>query len=161
MSTRYAVDTEVSTDRSIAEIRGTIRRYGASEFAHMEGENRAVIMFTMRDRRVMFRLDMPDRDGEEFTHAVYGGRGRQRRTAQTAEAAWDQACRSRWRALALVVKAKLEAVESGIAEFETEFLGNIVMPGTSVTVGEYVGPELRVAYQRGEPRPLLPPPPKA
>ncbi len=40
----------------------------------------------------------------------------------------------RWRALVLVVKAKLEAVASGISTLESEFLANIVM-GNGQTIG--------------------------
>ena len=36
--------------------------------------------------------------------------------------------RQRWRALALCIKAKLEAVECGITSFEEEFLAHVVMP---------------------------------
>jgi len=152
---RYAQDTSVSTDKSISEIRNTVLRYGASEFMHAEGEAQAVIMFSMHDRRVMFRVNMPDPKSKAFTHTP--GQGKLR-TKEAAHQAWEQACRARWRSLALVVKAKLEAVASGITEFETEFLGNIVMPGTSVTVGEFVKEDLRLAYEVGHMVPLLPPP---
>ena len=157
MVRRYAEDTSVSTDKSIAEIRNTVRRYGASEFMHAEGDTQAVIMFSMHDRRVMFRVNMPDPKSKEFLRTP--GRGLSR-TAQQAHQAWEQACRARWRSLSLVVKAKLEAVASGITTFETEFLGNIVMPGTSVTVGEFVKEDLRLAYEVGHTVPLLPPPHK-
>jgi len=56
--------------------------------------------------------------------------------------------------LALVVKAKLEAAASGI----TEFLGNIVVPGTSCTMGEFVKEDLRLAYKVGPMVPLPPTP---
>jgi len=39
----------------------------------------------------------------------------------------EAATRQRWRALNLVLKAKLEAVASGIATLDSEFLANIVM----------------------------------
>ena len=39
----------------------------------------------------------------------------------------EQGKRSRWRALYLVVKAKLEAVSSGIVSMEDEFLAQTVM----------------------------------
>ena len=35
MTRRFAADTSVSMDRSIAEIRTTVRRYGANEFIGM------------------------------------------------------------------------------------------------------------------------------
>ncbi|MET3483173.1 hypothetical protein [Methylobacterium sp. 1973] len=152
MSRRYAADTSVPMDRSISEIRTTVRRYGASEFAHMESDTQAAIHFTMRGRRILFRLAMPDPKDAEFTKTETG----RDRSASAAETAWEQACRSRWRALALVIKAKLEAVEVGIVVFEDEFLANTVPPGASVTFGEAVREEMRLAHEKRELTPLLP-----
>ncbi|HEV8474571.1 MAG TPA: hypothetical protein VGR82_17470, partial [Methylomirabilota bacterium] len=69
-----------------------------------------------------------------------------------------QGDRQRWRALLLVVKAKLEAVRAGIAVFEQEFLGFIVVPDTNQTIYEFAAPRL----QSGEftSQRLLPVPPK-
>jgi hypothetical protein len=152
---RYAEDTSVSTDKSIAEIRNTVRRYRNSEFMHAEGDTQAVIMFSMHDRRVMFRVNMPDPKSKAFTHTP---EQRKLRTAAAAQAAWEQACRARWRSLSLVGKAKLEALASGMTEFETEFLSNIVMPGTGVTVGEFVRKDLQLVYEQGHFVPPLPAP---
>lgn len=153
MTRRFAADTSVSTDKSIAEIRATVRRYGASEFAHMEGDRQAAVTFTMRGRRILFRLQMPDPKAREFLRTP--GRDLPRTPVQ-AEAAWEQACRSRWRALALVIKAKLEAVEVGIVVFEDEFLANTVPPGASITFGEAVREKMALAHPEKALTPLLP-----
>jgi hypothetical protein len=50
--------------------------------------------------------------------------------------------RQRWRALYLVVRAKIEAVEAGLAIFEEEFLAFIVVPGLNKTIGEIMVPRL-------------------
>lgn len=63
--------------------------------------------------------------------------GRRTRSDDAAEKAWEQATRQRWRALHLVVKAKLEAVESGITVFDDEFLAHIVLPDGG-TVGRWM-----------------------
>lgn len=152
MTRRYAADTSVPMDRSISEIRTTVRRYGASEFAHMESDTQAAITFTMRGRRILFRLAMPDPKAREFTHTDLG----KVRSASVAETAWEQACRSRWRALALVIKAKLEAVEVGIVVFEDEFLANTIPPGASITFGEAMRENMRLAHEKTELTPLLP-----
>ncbi len=66
-----------------------------------------------------------------------------------------QAERQRWRALLLVLKAKLEAVESKIATFESEFLSHIVLPDDR-TVAQHVMPLIAQAYETGAmPRRLL------
>ena len=69
---------------------------------------------------------------------------------------WEQACRQRWRALALVIKAKLEAVESGITTFEDEFLAHIVMPDGQ-TVATHIKPRIAEAYEGGRMLALMPP----
>ena len=68
---------------------------------------------------------------------------------------WEQATRQCWRALALVVKAKLEAVEANIATFEEEFMAHIVMPDGK-TVAEHARPMIASAYKSGKIQPLLP-----
>lgn len=77
------------------------------------------------------------------------------RSPELAAKEWEQACRQRWRALALVIKAKLEAVESGISVFEDEFMANIVLPGGR-TVSEEVRPRIAAMYEGGPVQPLLP-----
>ena len=58
-------------------------------------------------------------------------------------------------ALALVVKAKLEAVQSGIVGFEDEFMAHIVMPDGK-TVAEHARPLIASAYETGKVPALLP-----
>ena len=152
--TRYAESTSVSSDKSRAEIEKILVRYGAGRFLYGWDADQAVIGFTMLDRQIRFLLPLPDRNGHEFTHTPE--RGNERSPAQ-AEAQYDQAVRQRWRALALVIKAKLEAVESGITEFEDEFLAHIVLPDGQ-TVGAFMRPQIASAYKHGEPPKLLPGP---
>ena len=77
-----------------------------------------------------------------------------RRTKAAQQAAWEQACRQRWRALPLIIKAKLEAVESGITTLESEFLANIVLPDGG-TVGQWLTPQVAEAYATGRMPPML------
>lgn len=147
---KYASETSVSCENSRAEIERTIRRYGAKNFAFgMEGD-RAAVMFEMQGRRVRFVLVMPPES--QFARTP------QRKTLRSPKerlAAHEQACRQRWRALALAIKAKLEAVESGISCFEDEFMAHIVLPDGS-TVGEFMRPQIATAYTAGTmPRMLL------
>jgi hypothetical protein len=67
-------------------------------------------------------------------------KGRSRpESAQRSEC--DKAVRQRWRALLLVIKAKLEAIEAGVSTFETEWLPYVVLPGGK-TVAEHIGPQI-------------------
>lgn len=148
----YAADTQVSSEKSRAEIERTLRRYGATRFGYAWEEGSAVIVFEAQGRRVRFLLPMPDPQAREFHFTPAQNR---RRTPSAAEEAWEQACRQRWRALLLVIKAKLEAVEAGITEFEDEFLAHIVLPGGG-TVGQEIRPKLALAYSTGKMPPMLP-----
>ena len=99
---------------------------------------------------IKFVLTLPDPNDREFTHHSRG-----ERAPAAAEKAWEQASRQRWRALALVIKAKLEAVAAGITTVEDEFLSHTVLPDGS-TVGQWAAPQLALAYeQRTMPTALL------
>lgn len=150
--TRYAERTEVASDRSRAEIERTLRRYGATAFGYGWDQLAATIVFELADRRIKFRLPMPDRSDRAFTHTP--GKGL-RRTEDAIEREWEQAQRQRWRALALVIKAKLEAVEAEITTVEQEFLAHIVLPDNS-TVGDWARPQLALAYERNTMPALMP-----
>lgn len=149
---RYAEKTGVPSDRSRAEIERTLTRYGATAFGYMTNPAEAVIVFEIANRRVMFRLPMPDRRSRLFTHTPAKGL---RRSDDAAAEAYELGIRQRWRALALVIKAKLEAVEAGIATVEQEFLAHIVLPN-GTTVGEWAAPQLAIAYERNEMPALMP-----
>jgi hypothetical protein len=108
-------------------------------------------MFVLANRRIRFQLPLPDPNDKRFTHTP--GRG-QRRTADAQEREYEQAVRQRWRALALVIKAKLEAVEAGISSVEDEFLAFVMLPNGS-TVGETIAPQIEASYATGQMPPLL------
>lgn len=155
---KYAKDTDVSVAKSRSEIEGLIIRYGATSTAFMNGPGRAMIAFEAKGRRILFELPLPDPKEPRFTHAIIGRSSTPSpRPPERAQAAWEQACRQRWRALALVIKAKLEAVETGISQFEDEFMANIVMPDGQ-TVSQHVRPKIAQAYETGNMTPLLPAP---
>lgn len=150
----YARDTSVAVAKSEAEIKAVIRRYGATSFASFETSAAAMIAFEMRGRRVVFKLPLPDRGSKEFNETPSG---KWARSEKQAEQAWEQACRSKWRALLLCIKAKLESVEAGIETFDDAFLAHIQMPD-GLTVGEHVRPNIAVAYATNRMQPLLPGP---
>jgi hypothetical protein len=104
-----------------------------------------MIQFTASDRHVRFILILPSPEAEEFRRT---DRGRRRRSQEMAYAAWEQACRQRWRSLLLCIKAKLVAVEDGIEQFEEAFMAHIVVPGGQ-TVSELMRPQIDKAYADG------------
>ena len=149
--TKYAANTDMSIERSRAELERTLQRYGADRFAYMSGRTEASVGFSCNGLLVRFVLAMPDPADRKFTHTETK---RLKRSPAQAHEAWEQACRQKWRALNLVVKAKLEAVESGITTFEDEFLAHIVLPNGD-TVGQQALPRVREAYASGTTPPLL------
>ena len=146
---KYAANTNVSSELSRLEIEKTLIRYGADNFAYATSSGKALIGFTMYERQIKFVLPLPKK--EEFKLTPTG----RERTENSQFEAWEQACRQRWRALNLVIKAKLEAVECGISVFEDEFMANIVLPGGQ-TVSDFMTPQIEKAYISGTVPKLLP-----
>ena len=140
----YAEKRTVPIERSRAEIEGILRKHGATAFGHRWNETMAIIEFGLKDRVVRFTLPTPAKD--QFKTRIVRN-SRQQCTPEQREALWDQACRQRWRALALAVKAKFEAIEAGISEFEEEFLAYVVDPESRQTVGELLRPQLALRYE--------------
>jgi hypothetical protein len=153
--TRYAANTEVSSDKSRAEIERTLTRYGADQFMYGWQDQSAVVAFRAHGRMVRFILPLPARDEKRFTHFKRAGYWTPRTSEDAIRKEYEQAVRQRWRAFALVVKAKLEATESGISTFEDEFMANIVLPDGK-TVGEWMKPQIAEAYQLGHMPTMLP-----
>jgi hypothetical protein len=129
--TRYAERTKVPVAQTRTEIERALARYGADAFGYGWDGDRSVISFRAQGRYVRFAIQIPSSPQEE---------------------------RQRWRALLLVVKAKLEAVESGITSFEEEFLAHVVLPDNQ-TVGDWLLPQVWAAYEDGGmPKLLMPGP---
>lgn len=150
---RYAEGTTVSIESSQAEIARLIVRFGARRFmSGFDDDKRlAIVQFEAHNRRVKFILYMPDPSSREFTHNARG----QVRNATQRDNAYQAECRRLWRSLVLVIKSKLEAVESGIETFEDAFLANIVLP-SGQTVGEFIEPQIEASYRTGQMPPMLP-----
>lgn len=146
--TSFAANTKVSAARSQEEIRLVVKKYGAKSFGSFEDGDKAIVLFETQDRRVRFTLTLPDPEGDQFVYS----RGKLRAPYQIVPL-WEQACRQRWRALLLAIKAKLESVEAGIESFDEAFLSHIVLP-----TGEAFGPRaldaIAAAYD-GKPLPPL------
>jgi hypothetical protein len=117
----YAARTKVTTLATRSEIERLLLRAGAQAFAYGQDGAAVNIAFRMKGRHYRFTVKMPDN---------------------------DQALRSRWRALLLIIKAKLEAVAAGVSTFEDEFLGETVTP-SGQTVQEWLRPQIEDAYKLG------------
>lgn len=117
----YARQTKVPINQTRGEIERLLEKYGASQFVVGSSKETAMIAFEMQGWRIRFLLPLP----------VAKSAQKEREVAQEV--------RRRWRALGLVIKAKLEAVESKIVEFEREFMPFIVTNnGPNSTVGDQI-----------------------
>jgi len=147
---RYATQTQVPVDRSKGEIERILQRYGAEKFMTGWDQQKAVIAFIYEGRAIQISLVLPNKS--DFANTPTG---RRRRHPDDMIKHWEQACRQSWRALALVIKAKLEAVEAGIATFEDEFLAYTLLP-TGETVSQYSQPKINEMLKTGKVPKLLP-----
>lgn len=148
----YAANTTVSVEKSRAEIEATLARYGADSFAYATSPGIAIIGFQVTPPSgirlsIRMTLPIPRKSEERFTHRTVYGRLTENSPEQTNKL-WEQACRSSWRSLCLVIKAKLEACASGISTVEREFMADIMLPNGQ-TMGQQVEPQLRMLSEAG------------
>lgn len=147
----YAEKTTVSVASSKAQIEELLIKHGADEYATGHNSRFSFLGFSMGGRRVKLVIPALDPESEEVTHTSQG----KRRGAANQKSYYAQATKQKWRALLLIVKAKLEAVESGITTFEEEFMPHIILPD-GATVGEHLLPKIKQAYATGKMPALLP-----
>ncbi len=128
----YAQRTEVPVTKTRAEIERLLENAKAKQYgtAVDYDELKARVQFRLQDRVVRFTVQLPD-------------------PTKLGPTRFQSAERQRWRALLLVLKAKLESVESGIETFDSAFLAQIVMPNDS-TVADILKPHIISAYKSGK-----------
>jgi len=129
MTRRFAESTRVPVSQSRGEIEKLLSRHKCQQFGTAVDYMalKARVQFNAHSRIVRFVVSLPDpkkvRDVEQEERRI-------------------------WRSLLLVIKAKLEAVETQIATFEEEFLAHIVMPNDK-TVAELILPQIAESYSTG------------
>lgn len=140
----YAATTDVPFERSIADIVGLLKKVGAERIAQVDEPERFTIQFELAARLVRFRVPYPS---SIDVAAQTGPRQDEARVAA-------QLHRQRGRALLLVIKAKLESIESGVETFEQAFLANVVM-ANGETVYDRIAEPIAREYETGAPALLL------
>ena len=145
----YASSTTVSADRTIAQIRALVVKFGAEQFLLAHDAKHATVGFSYRGVPVRFDLPLPSVSDPEFQTSATG---RSRTDAQIASA-HEAAVRSQWRSLFALLKALLVAVEDGLIPFERAFFYDTVTPDGR-TVGQHMLPSVSNMLSSGRPIPL-------
>lgn len=110
----YANRTKVSTGKSLDEIKKKLTASGANSFMSGEMDGVIIVAFTIDGMAVKMQVPMPPSYSSDATAATMKS--------------YDQICRTKWRCLLLVIKAKIEAIESGIETFEQAFFPYFLAP---------------------------------
>jgi hypothetical protein len=120
---QYAQDTKVSPMQSLMQIQAALKKAGASQFMIISDDDHGY-------EGVAFK-----RAGISY-HMKVGVPDEKRRAALL-------------RALLLIVKAKIVAVDSGVRTFEEEFLNDILMADNR-TMGQHATEDLRMSLETGQ-----------
>lgn len=119
----FAEGTKVAVEKTRGEIESLVRKYGATQFSSGWTGAEAGIVFVVRGRSVKFVVPMPSKDDKKVRAKAAAMRGW---IATNLPKVVEAEERRRWRCLLLSIKAKLDAVETGIFTFDQEFLAHIV-----------------------------------
>ena len=134
MTRRYAETTKVPVAQTKAEIEGMLLKIGADRIGMMETRSgEAYVVF--ETEAAMYKLSAPALDPNAKN--------------------LDQERRRVWRAMGLLVKAKMTAITEGISTVEREFLADAVMPDGSTMIEH--APRLieQATSEHGPPRLML------
>ena len=155
----YAEGTSVSPEKTRLELDKLLQKHGADlRSLGVDDALGAFCVFRIDGRSVRLRVPIPT--VEECRPA----KGREPRgwhqwQPHIGQRHWmekrrDQIERERWRALLLLVKAKLEFVALGLSTVEREFLADVFLPNGH-TVHEELAASIEQAYLDGKMPKLL------
>jgi hypothetical protein len=134
--TMFASHTKVPVEQTRAEIDRLLTRNGATQtlIGYDSEKDLAAVAFTIDGAR--FRLQVPMR--------VMAAQNKRKVGKPLAGFAREQFYRSRWRAVLLLLKAKLEIVAIGVSTVEREFMADLLLPN-----GQTVEHVIPVLLERG------------
>jgi hypothetical protein len=131
----YAKETKVDVETSQFEIQKLLQKYGATKFGI--DWNELTIIFEIHQRKIKIKITPPQPSDRNIQFTPQ----RRKRTPDQIISALAQAKRQRWRALLLVIKAKLEAIEAGISTIDNEFLPYFILRNGQ-TLADHILPQL-------------------
>lgn len=162
----FAEGTSVSVEKSKLELERLLVKHGAKQYgtAHDDANGFALVHFKMSERLIRLQIPVPPlTDYPDPTKQSYYNKKKTPRNwdrlgvdsrKQWVNSQWEQACRTRWRCMLLIVKAKLEHIALGLSSVESEFLADIALPDGR-SVAELLKPQIAQAYLSGRMPPLL------
>jgi hypothetical protein len=147
MARKFAEGTTVQAGSTKGQIEDLLTSHGCDRYGTMADFATAWILFQHEGIGYKISIQLPDPDDKAFTEYVSRGT-RYARADTAARDLYVKELNRRWRALYMVMKAKLVAVDEGITTFVDEFLSHAVLPGGD-SFGEHYAPELRKAALDG------------
>jgi hypothetical protein len=153
---KYAKGTHVPVTKTEAEIKKRITDRGASSVAMAtkrldDGQMFALVIFEIEGKQVRIDMKLPHPDSKEFTQTPQGWE----RSPQVAYKAWEEEVKRRYRGLKNYIVAQFDAIDSEIVNFETAFLGHLVLPNRQ-TVAQFMIPQFHAIYEEHEMPDMLP-----
>ncbi len=140
----YAEGSTVTIAQSRQEIGRILTRYKAGAPVFHEEAEVHHLLFSIGKQPIRIDLPVPPPLGPAPRYL----NNAQRSQWVARRRKWERETQRRYRALALVLKAKLEAVASGIATVEQEFLADLVTRDGR-RIGDALAPQLVRVIEEG------------
>ena len=112
MTSNYIRGASITASESQTEIQDMLAGYGATSLRCTREDRKATISFAADGRQFRIVLTLPRSADDPLKPPSTG------HAPKTAQ----ESARQRWRALSVLIRAKLDAVASGIVTFDQEFL---------------------------------------
>jgi len=160
----FAKGTKVETERTVKEVEKLIRQYGGEKFSQGWDGQREWVAFQMEGKIIRFVVHVPAPSEDKYRLKQNGSRPATKRSMEEALGLVEQEVMRRWRALALLLKAKLVGIAEGDRTVMQEFGMDMVIPirdpetgqYTEATMHEYIAEQIEDAYRGGPPPSLTP-----
>jgi hypothetical protein len=138
----YAKGTTVSVSSSQMEIAKTLERYKVHTYSFGARPGLAMVEFELTQMPIRVAVPLPEKPARQ--------KGASPETGRTVDLwiRWEQDVKECWRALLLLIKANLEAIERGIVKAEEAFMAYLLLP-EGRTVGDVVLPAYHAALKTG------------
>lgn len=137
---KYAQGTSVPVERSIAELKRTCEKYGATNFGFLQNDEKTAVFFKYLGR--LYRMDL------------HFGCPASRNKTLDEERKLKAEERRKWRVLILTVKAMFESIENDVLDGHLLLQPFTVLPDNTV-LGERLSDSIEQAYLTGNMPPLL------